>query len=155
MTSESSRYPPEARICRTIDSPILRSCPVVSAACGLPAPAVEQMEWNIRQVLSQDTAAISTLRCLKLFLEQFHIRSAVLNAELPFRSRMNIIEQYNVGNFDFLIATDASADAGGAKKDPSKDGGDEEEADGRGEGDPAVVLRNPADRRPGDRRNPA
>jgi hypothetical protein len=43
---------------------------VVSAACGLPAPAVEQMEWNIRQVLSQDTAAISTLRCLKLFLER-------------------------------------------------------------------------------------
>lgn len=37
---------------------------------------------------------------LKLFLEQFHIRSSVLNAELPFRSRLNIIEQFNVGNFD-------------------------------------------------------
>ena len=49
---------------------------------------------------------------LKLFLEQFHIRSAVLNAELPFCSRMNIIEQYNIGNFDYLIATDTSTDAG-------------------------------------------
>ena len=39
---------------------------------------------------------------LKLFLEQFHIRSSVLNAELPFRSRLNIIEQFNIGNFDFL-----------------------------------------------------
>lgn len=48
---------------------------------------------------------------LKLFLEQFHIRSAVLNAELPFCSRLNIIEQFNVGNFDYLIATDSSADA--------------------------------------------
>ena len=40
---------------------------------------------------------------LKLFLEQFHIRSAVLNAELPLRSRLNIIEQYNAGNFDYLL----------------------------------------------------
>jgi ATP-dependent RNA helicase DDX56/DBP9 len=46
---------------------------------------------------------------LKLFLEQFHIRSAVLNAELPLRSRLNIIEQFNIGNFEYLIATDESA----------------------------------------------
>ena len=52
---------------------------------------------------------------LKLFLEQFHIRSTVLNAELPFRSRMNIIEQFNVGNFDYLIATDSSSDADGGQ----------------------------------------
>lgn len=45
---------------------------------------------------------------LKLFLEQFHIQSAVLNAELPLNSRLNIIEQFNVGNFDYLIATDES-----------------------------------------------
>lgn len=51
---------------------------------------------------------------LKLFFEQFHIRSAVLNAELPFRSRLNIIEQFNLGNFDYLIATDSSTDVGGA-----------------------------------------
>ena len=43
---------------------------------------------------------------LKLFLEQFHIRSAVLNSELPLKSRLNIIEHFNVGNFDYLIATD-------------------------------------------------
>lgn len=48
---------------------------------------------------------------LKLFLEQFHIRSAVLNAELPLQSRLNIIEQFNIGNFDYLIATDESMDA--------------------------------------------
>lgn len=46
---------------------------------------------------------------LKLLLEQFHIRSSVLNAELPIHSRLNIIEQFNVSNFDYLIATDESA----------------------------------------------
>ena len=66
---------------------------------------------------------------LKLFLEQFHIRSAVLNAELPFRSRLNIIEQFNVGNFDYLIATDSSTDVantGGASKQHNQE---EEEDD--------------------------
>jgi len=43
---------------------------------------------------------------LKLFFEQFHIRSAVLNSELPLKSRLHIIEHFNVGNFDYLIATD-------------------------------------------------
>mmetsp|Transcript_24996 Transcript_24996/g.35249 ORF Transcript_24996/g.35249 Transcript_24996/m.35249 type:complete len:682 (+) Transcript_24996:59-2104(+) len=60
---------------------------------------------------------------LKLFLEQFHIRSAVLNAELPFQSRLNIQEQFNVGNFDYLIATDESADVGGTNSEvKSQDG---------------------------------
>jgi len=42
----------------------------VQAATGFPAAATEQMEWNIRQILGNDTAAISTLRCLKLYLER-------------------------------------------------------------------------------------
>lgn len=58
---------------------------------------------------------------LKLFLEQFSIRSAVLNAELPLRSRLNIIEQFNVGNFDYLIATDESSDAGSSTKKNEED----------------------------------
>jgi ATP-dependent RNA helicase DDX56/DBP9 len=64
---------------------------------------------------------------LKLFLEQFHIRSSVLNAELPFRSRLNIIEQFNVGNFDYLIATDESTDAAdiGNESEDDEDSGDE------------------------------
>jgi ATP-dependent RNA helicase DDX56/DBP9 len=32
---------------------------------------------------------------LKLFLEQFSIRSAVLNAELPLNSRLHTIQEYN------------------------------------------------------------
>lgn len=34
------------------------------------ASAVAKMEWNLRQVLGSDTATISTLRCLKLYLER-------------------------------------------------------------------------------------
>ncbi|KAF6140316.1 hypothetical protein GIB67_031072 [Kingdonia uniflora] len=43
---------------------------------------------------------------LKLFLEQFGIRSAVLNAELPENSRLHILEEFNAGLFDHLIAID-------------------------------------------------
>lgn len=63
---------------------------------------------------------------LKLFLEQFHIRSAVLNAELPVHSRLNIIEQFNIGSFDFLIATDDSADVGGSKEHDDDDSDNDE-----------------------------
>ncbi|GMH40845.1 hypothetical protein BSKO_08749 [Bryopsis sp. KO-2023] len=34
------------------------------------ASAVAKMEWNLHQVLGSDTATISTLRCLKLYLER-------------------------------------------------------------------------------------
>ncbi|CAM9170551.1 unnamed protein product [Chrysoparadoxa australica] len=58
---------------------------------------------------------------LKLFLELFHIRSAVLNAELPLNSRLHILQEFNRGIFDYLIATDESMDTGA--------GGIEEESD--------------------------
>ncbi|XP_065867435.1 DEAD-box ATP-dependent RNA helicase 16 isoform X2 [Euphorbia lathyris] len=43
---------------------------------------------------------------LKLFLEKFGIKSAVLNAELPQNSRLHMLEEFNAGLFDYLIATD-------------------------------------------------
>ncbi|DBB15417.1 TPA: hypothetical protein ACH3X3_003648 [Trebouxia sp. C0006] len=46
---------------------------------------------------------------LRLFLEAFGIRSAVLNAELPLNSRHHILQEFNRGLFDFLIATDDPA----------------------------------------------
>eukprot|EP01138_Halocafeteria_seosinensis_P015808 gb/GECG01016133.1/.p1 GENE.gb/GECG01016133.1/~~gb/GECG01016133.1/.p1 ORF type:complete len:769 (+),score=136.05 gb/GECG01016133.1/:1-2307(+) len=45
---------------------------------------------------------------LKLFLEKFSIPAAVLNAELPAASRRHILQQFNKGVFDYLIATDES-----------------------------------------------
>ena len=43
---------------------------------------------------------------IKLFLERFGVQSAVLNSELPFNSRYNIIKQFNKRMFDYLIATE-------------------------------------------------
>lgn len=45
------------------------------AACAeLPLEDILQMEWNIRNVLGEDTAAISTMRCLKIYLERLGYR---------------------------------------------------------------------------------
>ncbi|KAL4582095.1 hypothetical protein LXL04_006635 [Taraxacum kok-saghyz] len=54
------------------------------------------------------TNTIDTSFRLKLYLEQFGIKSAVLNAELPVNSRLHILEGFNAGLFDYLIATDDS-----------------------------------------------
>ncbi|GAO50915.1 DEAD-domain-containing protein [Saitoella complicata NRRL Y-17804] len=43
---------------------------------------------------------------VKLFLEQFGIRSCVLNAELPVNSRLHIVEEFNKDVYDIIIATD-------------------------------------------------
>ncbi|XP_047956821.1 DEAD-box ATP-dependent RNA helicase 16-like [Salvia hispanica] len=55
--------------------------------------------------------SIDTSFRLKLFFEQFEIKSAVLNAELPQNSRLHILEEFNAGLFNYLIATDDSQSA--------------------------------------------
>ena len=49
---------------------------------------------------------------LKLFLERFIVKSTVLNSELPQNSRNHIINQFNKGIFEYLIATDEKFFAG-------------------------------------------
>lgn len=50
----------------------------------------------------------SLKRCykLKLFLEQFAVRSCILNPELPIATRCNIVDQFNKGYYDRIIACD-------------------------------------------------
>ncbi len=50
---------------------------------------------------------------LRLFLESFGVRSALLNAELPLNSRSHILQTFNKGLFDYLIAT---GEAGGRQR---------------------------------------
>lgn len=45
---------------------------------------------------------------LKLFLEQFGIKSCILNSELPINSRLHIVDEYNKNVYQLLIATDDS-----------------------------------------------
>ncbi|CAI5726680.1 unnamed protein product [Hyaloperonospora brassicae] len=65
---------------------------------------------------------------LKLFFEQFVIKSAVLNAKLPHNSRQHIIEEFNRGLFDYLIATDDSVDRDeNGDEDDDQEGVEEDE----------------------------
>jgi ATP-dependent RNA helicase DDX56/DBP9 len=64
---------------------------------------------------------------LKLFLQQFFISAAVLNAQVPLNSRTHILEEFNRGVFDYLIATDAAVDAGDEDDFDEEDNEDDEE----------------------------
>lgn len=65
-------------------------------------------------------------RCyrLKLFLEQFSIKSCVLNSELPIQSRQHIVNQFNKGIYDYVLASDeaikVNGGASGKRKKASK-----------------------------------
>jgi ATP-dependent RNA helicase DDX56/DBP9 len=56
-------------------------------------------------------------RCyrVKLFLEQFGIKSCVLNSELPINSRLHVVEEFNKGVYDIIIAADDQEIMGVAK----------------------------------------
>ena len=47
-------------------------------------------------------------RCyrLKLYLEQFGTKSCILNSELPVNSRIHVVEEFNKGVYDIIIASD-------------------------------------------------
>ncbi|CAG8973503.1 hypothetical protein HYALB_00002828 [Hymenoscyphus albidus] len=47
-------------------------------------------------------------RCyrLKLYLEQFGIRSCILNSELPVNTRIHVVEEFNKNVYDIIIASD-------------------------------------------------
>lgn len=51
---------------------VLVFCPLCHTE--LPATAVAKMEWNIRGLLTDDISAISTMRCLKVYLERLGYR---------------------------------------------------------------------------------
>lgn len=61
---------------------------------------------------------------LRLFLEQFGIRSVVLNSELPATSRLHIVKQFDRNIYNILIATDdAYKNEDGARKRESTEYG--------------------------------
>ncbi|KAJ5905645.1 ATP-dependent RNA helicase dbp9 [Penicillium subrubescens] len=66
-------------------------------------------------------------RCyrVKLFLEQFGIKSCVLNSELPINSRLHVVEEFNKGVYDIIIAADDQEIMGTPK--PAKKSQDVEE----------------------------
>eukprot|EP01126_Amoeba_proteus_P006531 TRINITY_DN12282_c0_g1_i1.p1 TRINITY_DN12282_c0_g1~~TRINITY_DN12282_c0_g1_i1.p1 ORF type:complete len:669 (+),score=131.86 TRINITY_DN12282_c0_g1_i1:168-2174(+) len=64
---------------------------------------------KLKLIIGKTVIFVNTIdRCfrLKLFLERFSIRSAVLNSELPQNSRIHILQEFNKGLLNLLIATD-------------------------------------------------
>ena len=69
-------------------------------------------------------------RCyrLKLFFEQFGIRSCILNSELPVNSRIHVVEEFNRNVYDIIIASDENEVLGNESK------ADKEEAEDAADG---------------------
>ena len=63
---------------------------------------------------------------IKLFLDQFSIKSCVLNSELPFNSRYHVVQQFNQGIYDYIIATDECEKHAKQKTNESSTGGETE-----------------------------
>ncbi|KYK56604.1 ATP-dependent RNA helicase dbp9 [Drechmeria coniospora] len=74
-------------------------------------------------------------RCyrVKLFFEQFGIRSCILNSELPVNSRLHVVEEFNRGVYDIIIASDEKEILGSEEKaeeeEKEDDAAQEERAD--------------------------
>jgi ATP-dependent RNA helicase DDX56/DBP9 len=68
-------------------------------------------------------------RCykVKLFLEQFGIRCCTLNSELPLKSRYHIVQEFNRGIYDIIIATDEGGQLHGEVDSDNEDNEDAEE----------------------------
>ncbi|KAI5864566.1 DEAD-domain-containing protein [Durotheca rogersii] len=69
-------------------------------------------------------------RCyrLKLFFEQFGIRSCLLNSELPVNSRIHAVEEFNRGVYNIIIASDEN-EVVGDENDQADSANREESAD--------------------------
>ncbi|KIX03572.1 uncharacterized protein Z518_07125 [Rhinocladiella mackenziei CBS 650.93] len=72
---------------------------------------------------------------LKLYLEQFGIKSCVLNAELPVNSRLHVVQEFNKGLYDILIAADDQEVLGGVVRRKTKAPGGDDCPNGIGDED--------------------
>ncbi|KAI8805680.1 P-loop containing nucleoside triphosphate hydrolase protein [Cladochytrium replicatum] len=72
---------------------------------------------------------------VKLFLEQFGIKSCTLNAEMPVRSRYHIVNEFNRGIYEYIVATDDMGSAVGANG--LAEGSDDEDDENNEDGDVA------------------
>ncbi|KAI5462878.1 P-loop containing nucleoside triphosphate hydrolase protein [Mariannaea sp. PMI_226] len=72
-------------------------------------------------------------RCyrLKLFFEQFGIRSCILNSELPLNSRVHVVEEFNRNVYDIIIAADEKNELIGDDDEGAEDAEDVEADDNK------------------------
>ena len=72
---------------------------------------------------------------VKLFLEQVHIRSCVLNAEMPMKCRVDIVERFNRGEYNYLISTEVDVKEGKRKEQEEETAAKGESEEGAKEGE--------------------
>lgn len=74
-------------------------------------------------------------RCyrLKLYFEQFGIRSCILNSELPVNSRIHVVEEFNRSVYDIIIASDEKEVLGNEEKAKEEQEQEQEEDENEGE----------------------
>jgi len=69
---------------------------------------------------------------VKLFLEQFGVKTCVVNSELPLASRYHVVEEFNRGVYDVVVATDEATgveDEDEAKEEEEEEEGEEKEGE--------------------------
>jgi len=89
-------------------------------------------------------------RCyrLKLFFEQFGIRSTILNSELPVNSRIHVVEEFNRNVYDVLIASDENEVIGDEDDEqPEKANEKKEEAETKETNDGETESKRPKKKR--------
>ncbi|WOO76722.1 ATP-dependent RNA helicase DBP9 [Vanrija pseudolonga] len=68
---------------------------------------------------------------VRLFLEQFGVKCCVVNSELPLASRYHVVEEFNRGVYDVVVATDEAALGDDEESDEEEEA--EEEAEEKDE----------------------
>ena len=99
-------------------------------------------------------------RCyrLKLFFEQFGIKSCVLSSELPVNSRIHVVEEFNKNIYDIIIASDEDEvlEAQQERRPKRLKSHDDEDYVDREDGPPKIVEDDPLqDEAASDKAKPA
>ncbi|KAF3026826.1 ATP-dependent DNA/RNA helicase [Neopestalotiopsis sp. 37M] len=68
---------------------------------------------------------------LKLFFEQFGIRSCILNSELPVNSRLHVVSEFNRNVYDIIIASDENEVIGDEETPVQEDADEDGETTGK------------------------
>ena len=79
---------------------------------------------------------------LKLYLEQFGIKSCVLNSELPVNSRVHAVQEFNKGLYNILIAADDQEVIGGIKRKSMNGSAESGAAESDGEHTAAKAMKS-------------
>ncbi|RSL99479.1 ATP-dependent RNA helicase DBP9 [Fusarium oligoseptatum] len=84
-------------------------------------------------------------RCyrLKLFFEQFGIRSCILNSELPLNSRVHVVEEFNRNVYDIIIAADEKNNMLGDDEAAEGEGDEAKEKATEGDDDAETETKRP------------